>query len=228
MITFVHFFLDWLTDPQQWSGPDGIPTRVTEHLWYTLLSLVIAAVIALPLGMLTGHTGRGGFLAATLANFARALPTIGLLVIIVQGMGIGLVPPLIVLVALAVPPILINTYEGIRGVDAELTDAARGVGMTGREVLFTVELPAAMPLILLGLRTAAIQIVATATVAAYVGLGGLGRFIFDGLNRQDYQALAGGAVLAVLLALAVSLIFMLVRRLLVPRGIRLQDKATAS
>lgn len=225
MSTFLAFFLHWLTSPAQWSGPDGVPARVSEHLYYTIVALIIAAVLALPVGLYTGHTGRGGFLAASVANFARALPTIGLLVIIVQGMGIGLVPPLIVLVALAVPPVLINTYEGIRGVDAELKDAARGVGMTGREVLFRVELPAAMPLILLGLRTAAIQIVATATVAAYVGLGGLGRFIFDGLSRQDYQALAGGTVFAVLLALAVSLVFMLLRRLLVPRGVRLQEKA---
>ena len=225
MSTFLTFFAHWLTAPAQWSGPDSIPTRVGEHLWYTILALAVAMVLALPAGMYTGHTGRGGFLAASLANFARALPTIGLLVIIVQGMGIGLIPPLIVLVALAIPPILINTYEGIRNVDAELKDAARGVGMTGLEVLFRVELPAAMPLILLGLRTAAIQIVATATVAAYVGLGGLGRFIFDGLSRQDYQALAGGTVFAVLLALAVSLLFMLLRRLLVPRGVRLQEKA---
>lgn len=225
MNTFLTFFADWLTAPAQWSGPDSVPTRVGEHLWYTILALVVAIVLALPAGLYTGHTGRGGFLAASLANFARALPTIGLLVIIVQGMGIGLIPPLIVLVALAIPPILINTYEGIRNVDAELKDAARGVGMTGREVLFRVELPAAMPLILLGMRTAAIQIVATATVAAYVGLGGLGRFIFDGLSRQDYQALAGGTVFAVLLALVVSLVFMLLRRLLVPRGVRLQEKA---
>lgn len=225
MSTFLTFFLHWLTSPAQWSGPDGVPARVGEHVYYTVVALVIAIVLALPVGLYTGHTGRGGFLAASVANFARALPTIGLLVIIVQGMGIGLVPPLIVLVALAVPPVLINTYEGIRGVDAELKDAARGVGMTGSEVLFRVELPAAMPLILLGLRTAAIQIVATATVAAYVGLGGLGRFIFDGLSRQDYQALAGGTVFAVLLALAVSLVFMLLRRLLVPRGVRLQEKA---
>jgi len=223
--TFLQFFLHWLTSPAQWSGPDGVPARVGEHLYYTLLALAVAIVLALPVGLYTGHTGRGGFLAASIANFARALPTIGLLVIIVQGLGIGLLPPLIVLVALAIPPVLINTYEGIRNVDAELKDAARGVGMTGTEVLFRVELPAAMPLILLGLRTAAIQIVATATVAAYVGLGGLGRFIFDGLSRQDYQALAGGTVFAVLLALAVSLVFMLLRRLLVPRGVRLQEKA---
>lgn len=225
MSTFLTFFLHWLTSPAQWSGPDGVPARVGEHLYYTIVALAVAVVLALPVGLYTGHTGRGGFLSASVANFARALPTIGLLVIIVQGMGIGLIPPLIVLVALAVPPVLINTYEGIRGVDAELKDAARGVGMTGREVLFRVELPAAMPLILLGLRTAAIQIVATATVAAYVGLGGLGRFIFDGLSRHDYQALAGGTVFAVLLALAVSLVFMLLRRLLVPRGVRLQEKA---
>lgn len=227
MITFIQLFWHWITASAHWSGTDGIPTRVGEHLWYTLLSLLIATVISVPAGVITGHTGKGGFVTASLANFARALPTLGLLVLIVLGMGIGLVPSLVVLTALAIPPILINTYEGMRGVDPDMKDAARGVGMTGRQVMFQVELPVALPLILLGLRTAALQIVATATVAAYVGLGGLGRFIYDGLDSKDYAQAAGGTVFAVLLAFAVALIFLTTRRLCVPKGVRLAEKGAA-
>lgn len=225
MTDFFDMFWQWVTASQQWSGADSIPERLGQHAAYTVISVAVAAAIALPFGLLTGHTGRGGFAAATVANFGRALPTVGLLVLIVQGMGIGLVPPLIVLIALAIPPILINAYEGVRGVDADTTDAARGVGMTGREVLLRVEVPAAMPLILLGLRTAAIQVVATATVASYVGLGGLGRYIFDGLARSDYQAVAGGTVLTVLAAFFVAAVFMLLRRVLVPTGVRLAARS---
>jgi osmoprotectant transport system permease protein len=211
---------DWFTQSAQWSGPDGIPNRVTEHLYYSGLALLIAAVIALPLGLLIGHTGRAGFLVVNSGNAARALPTLGLVGLAVVVWGIGLVPTLVPLVALAVPPILVNTYEGIRQVDAELKDAAKGVGMTGPEVLFRVELPVALPLIILGLRTAAIQIVSTATIAAYVGLGGLGRYIFDGLARREYAVMVGGAVLAVLLALLTEAAFALLARLTVAPGVR--------
>ncbi|MBC6460724.1 ABC transporter permease [Actinomadura sp. HBU206391] len=219
-MNILGLFWDWFGNSANWHGADGIPTRLTEHLWYSGLSLLIAAAIGLPLGLLTGHTGRGGFLAASLANFARALPTLGIVILVVLIYGVGLGPVLAALIALAVPPILVNTYEGIRTVDADIKDAARGMGMTGSEVLFKVEVPAAMSLILLGLRTAAIQIVATATVAAYVSLGGLGRYIFDGFQRQDYKAVVGGSVLVVVLAVIVAGIFLALRRLLVPAGVR--------
>ena len=210
----------WLTDSANWSGGGGIPTRLLEHVRYSVLALLFAAAVAIPLGLVTGHTGRGGFLAVNLANAARALPTLGLLVLVVLATSVGLTPVLVALVALAIPPILVNVYEGIRTVDADLKDAARGMGMTGWGVLIRLELPVAMPLILLGLRTAAIQIVATATVAAYVGIGGLGRFIFEGQRLQDSGMVAGGSLLVVLLALLVSLLFLALRRAIVPAGVR--------
>ncbi|MCW2900047.1 MAG: transporter permease [Streptosporangiaceae bacterium] len=224
-VNIIGLFWDWFSHAPNWHGPDGIPTRLAEHIWYSGLSLLVAAAIGLPLGLLTGHTGRGGLLAASLANFARALPTLGIVILVVLLYGVGLVPVLAALIALAVPPILVNTYEGIRTVDADVKDAAQGMGMTWREVLFQVEIPAAMPLILLGLRTAAIQIVATATVAAYVSLGGLGRYIFDGFQRQDYNAVVGGSVLVVLLAVIVAGVFLLLRRFLVPAGVRQGGRA---
>lgn len=217
--------VDWFSDPAQWTGPAGIPTRVLEHVYYSLLALVLSAVIAVPVGLLTGHTGVGGFLTTSLANFARALPTIGVLFLIVLLAGIGLVPVVCALVALAVPPILVNTHEGVRGVDARLKDAALGMGMRGREVLFKLELPVATPLILLGMRTAAVQVIATATIAAYVGVGGLGRYIVDGQARQDLSMLLGGSVLVVGLAVLTTLLFAGLRRLLVAPGLRAEAAA---
>jgi osmoprotectant transport system permease protein len=211
---------EWFSDPAQWSGVDGIPNRVAEHLFYSGLSLLIAAAIALPLGLFVGHTGRGAFLAVNSAGAARALPTVGLVGLTVVVFGIGLTPTLVPLVALAIPPILVNTYAGVRQVDAQLRDAANGMGMHGTQVLFQVELPVALPLIILGLRTAAVQIVSTATIAAYVGLGGLGRYIFDGLARREYEAMVGGAVLAVLLALGTEALFVGIQRLIVSPGVR--------
>jgi osmoprotectant transport system permease protein len=216
----VNWLIDFFGDGSRWSGADGIPVRVLEHLQYSAIALVLAALIALPLGLLIGHTGRGALGVVVLANAARALPTLGLLVLIVLLVGVGTTwPVLIPLVALAVPPILVNTYEGVRGVDAELRDAAYGMGLRGHQVLLRVLVPVALPLILLGLRLAAIQVVATATVASYVGLGGLGRFIIDGLATKDFPATIGGAVLVALLALAVQWGFVLLQRLVVSRGV---------
>lgn len=208
----------WLTGAEQWEGLDGIPHRLWQHLVYSGTSLFFAALIGLALGLLAGHTGRGGLLATGLANVARAIPTFGLVLVIVV-IDYSITPVLIALVALAVPPILVNTYEGIRGVDADARDAARGMGMTGRGVLWRAELPMALPLILLGLRTSAIQVVATATLAAYPGFGGLGRYIIDGLARNDYQLVVGGTVLVVSLALLVQLVFAVLRRLFVSPGL---------
>ncbi|RKS71655.1 osmoprotectant transport system permease protein [Actinomadura pelletieri DSM 43383] len=208
----------WLTASAQWHGPDGIPHRLLQHVWYSGVSLLCAAVIGLALGLLAGHTGRGGFLAITLANVARAIPTFGLVLFVVV-IDYSITPVLVALVALAVPPILVNTFEGIRGVDPDAKDAARGVGMTGWGVLWRAELPMALPLILLGLRTSAIQVVATATIAAYPGFGGLGRYIIDGLATGDYQLVVGGTVLVVGLALVVQLIFAVLRRLVVSPGL---------
>ncbi|GAB3455040.1 ABC transporter permease [Streptomonospora sediminis] len=218
----------WFARPENWHGSGGIPARFAEHVYYSLLALVLSAAIAVPVGLLTGHTGRGGFLAISLANFARALPTIGVLTLVVLGMGLGLAPVLVALVALAVPPILVNTYEGVRGVDPQITDAARGMGMRGGEVLARLEIPLAMPLILLGLRTAAVQVVSTATIAAYVGIGGLGRFIVDGQSQQLIAQILGGALLVVLLALSVTGLFALLRRWVVARGLRTRPETAST
>ncbi len=216
----------WLTQSQQWHGSDGIPARLIQHLEYTGIALAVAALIALPLGLLIGHTGRGGFVIVTLANLGRALPTLGLVVLaflITNGSSAAV---LIALVVLAIPAILVDTYEGVQGVDRDVKDAARGMGMTAPQILLRAEIPIATPLILLGLRTAAIQVVATATIAAYIGLGGLGRYIIDGLARSDYAMVGGGAIVVVLLALAVQVLFVGIRRLAVPTGIRQQTQTS--
>ncbi len=216
----------WLTQSQQWQGPDGIPARLVQHLAYTGVALLVAALIALPLGLLIGHIGRGGFVIVTLANFGRALPTLGLVVLAFLISNGSSAAVLVALVVLAIPPILVNTYEGVQGVDRDVKDAAQGMGMTAPQVLLRAEIPMATPLILLGLRTAAIQVVATATIAAYIGLGGLGRYIFDGLSRNDYAMVGGGAIVVVALALAVQVIFVAIRRFAVPAGIRQQAQTS--
>ncbi|GAA4088548.1 ABC transporter permease [Actinomadura miaoliensis] len=219
--------LGWFGEAGRWSGPDGIPARLLEHLWYSLLAFAITVAIALPLGLVLGHLRRGraaaaaGFLVMSSANAARALPTLGLLILAVIMTSAGdLVPILVPLVALAIPPVLVNTYAGVQQVEAGLRDAAEGMGMTGRQVLARVELPVAMPLILLGLRTALIQIISTATIAAYVGLGGLGRYIVDGYSRQDYDSMAGGAILVIALAVVTQLAFAALYRAAVSPGVR--------
>ncbi|MEU1876224.1 ABC transporter permease subunit [Streptosporangium sp. NPDC020072] len=217
----MNWLVDFFGDPANWSGPDGIPVRLAEHLQFSAVALLLAMLVALPLGLWIGHTGRGALLVVLSANAARALPTLGLLVLVVLLAGLGTdLPVLIPLVALAVPPILVNTYEGVRGVDPDLRDAAYGMGLRGGQVLGRVLVPVALPLILLGLRLAAIQVVATATVAAFVGLGGLGRYVVDGFATNDYPRTLAGAVLVALLALLVQLVFVLVQRLVVSPGVR--------
>ncbi|WP_068261613.1 ABC transporter permease [Janibacter limosus] len=217
--------IDWLTSSASWSGADGILARLLEHIGYTLLVLVIAALIAIPLGLWIGHTGRGRWMV-TAANALRAVPTLGLLFALtlvllprLPGDAAFLVPSVIVLVLLAVPAILSGTYAGVEAVDPAARDAARGIGMTGSQVLWKVELPIALPLLISGLRAAVLQVVATATVAAYVGLGGLGRFLIDGLATQDYASTAGGALLVAVLALALDAPFALLERLVVSPGL---------
>ncbi|GGU47565.1 ABC transporter permease [Streptomyces daghestanicus] len=207
-------------DGAHWHGYDGIPQRLLEHVQYSLLALGLAALIGLPVGLVTGHTGRGGNALALVATAARALPSFGLLVLIVIMMGFGLLPVMIPLVILAVPPILVTTYEAVRSVDPAPVDAARGMGMRESRILLQVELPVALPLILSGLRSAAIQIVSTATIAAYVSLGGLGRYIVDGLYQRDYEKVVGGATLVAVLALVTLALFWAAGRLAVSPGVR--------
>ncbi|MET8144953.1 ABC transporter permease [Sphaerisporangium sp. NPDC005288] len=216
----MNWLIDFFGDPANWSGPGGIPARLLEHVEFSVVALLLSMLIAIPLGLLIGHTGRGAVLVVIAANAARALPTLGLVVLIVLLVGVGTTWPVLVpLVALAIPPILVNTYEGIRGVEDDLRDAAYGMGLRGGQVLMKVLVPVAMPLILLGLRVAAIQVVATATVAAYVGLGGLGRYIIDGLATKDFPSTIGGAVLVAALALVVQLCFALLQRVVVSPGV---------
>jgi osmoprotectant transport system permease protein len=210
----------YLFDPTHWSGAQGIPQRLVEHLGYTALTLLIALVIAIAAGAWIGHTGRGGFLVVGLANGLRALPTLGLLVLIVGATGLGLVGPITALVILAVPPILAGTYAGVRNVDPAVVDAARGMGMRGREVLFGVELPNALPLIIGGIRSAVLQVISTATIAAYVALGGLGRFIIDGLAVRDFPQMIAGSLLVALLAVVADLLLAVLQKLVVSPGLR--------
>lgn len=225
-MSFLTFAWDWLRSPQQWQGRDGILSRFLEHLGYSALSLLIAVLIAVPLGLLIGHSGRGGFAVINLANVARAIPTLGLLILLVVLLGLTLWAWLIPLVALAIPPMLVNTYEGVAGVDPELKDAARGMGMSEWQLLWRVEVPVASPLIMLGLRTSAIFVWATATIAAYIGVGGFGRYIIDGLAANNYGEVAGGAAVIVVLALLVQAVFTGLRRLVVPKGLRLQARSS--
>ncbi|MEU1270749.1 ABC transporter permease [Streptomyces sp. NPDC005799] len=216
----LHFINNFFSDSAHWHGYDGIPTRLREHIQYSLIALAIAAAIGLPVGLLTGHTGRGGNTVAFIATAGRALPSFGLLVLMFVLLGLGLTPVMIPLVVLAVPPILVTTYEAVRSVDPSPVDAARGMGMAESRVLFQVELPVALPLILSGLRSAAIQIVSTATIAAYVALGGLGRYIVDGLYQRNYEKVVGGATLVAVLALVTLGFFWLVARFTVSPGVR--------
>jgi osmoprotectant transport system permease protein len=211
----------YLTDPFNWSGNEGIWARILEHLWYTFAALALSAVIALPIGLRIGHTRRGTFLAINLGNAARALPSLGLLMLAVLLTDqIGFLPVLIALVALGIPPILASTYAGVSGVDPDTIDAARGMGMTGREILTKVEIPIALPLIISGLRSATLQIVSTATIAALVSLGGLGRYVVDGLKLRDFPQMFTGALLVALLAIVLDALFALAGRITISPGLK--------
>ena len=216
----LHYVNAFFSNDAYWQGYDGIPTRVSEHLGYTLEALALAALIGLPVGLVTGHYGRGGNALSLIATAARALPTFGLLVLMTMLIGFGMLPVMIPLVVLAVPPILVTTYEAMRSVDPSPVDAARGMGMNEAGILLRVELPVALPMILGGLRSAAIQIVSTATIAAYVSLGGLGRYIVDGLYQRNYEKVVGGATLVAGLALVTLGVFWAVARVAVSAGVR--------
>ncbi|GAC1386086.1 MAG: ABC transporter permease [Marmoricola sp.] len=194
----------WLTDASHWSGTDGFPHRLTEQLGYTGLTVSIAAAIALPIGLWIGHTGRLRGVAVVVTGSLRALPTLGVLTFMVLWRGIGLTPAVVALVVLAVPPLLAGAYAGLESVDRQTIDAARATGMTEWQVLGKVEIPLALPIILGGLRSAVLQVVATATIAAYIGLGGLGRYLFDGIAVRDYPQMVAGSVVVVVLALVLD------------------------
>ena len=215
----------WLTDPTHWTGPNGIPQRILEHLIYSGISLLISALIAIPLGIMVGHSGRAKW-TVSLANSLRAVPSLGLLFAVALWLGPKIasslayvIPSVIVLILLAVPPILSGTYAGIQGVDPAARDAAKGMGMRGGEVLSKVEIPCALPLMLSGFRSATLQVIATATIAASISLGGLGRYLIDGLSVSDYAEMASGAILVALLALLLDGLIALVQRFAVSPGL---------
>jgi osmoprotectant transport system permease protein len=198
--------IQWLFDPENWQGSAGIPARLFEHLGYTFAAMVIACVIAIPIGLWLGHVGKGGSLAINISNVGRAVPTLAVLVLLfLSPLGRSPWSTIFALVLFAIPPILTNTYVGMREVDRDAVDAARGMGMSGKQLLGKVELPLAMPLLMNGVRLAAVQVIATATIAALVAGGGLGRIITSGFGRQDLPQVIGGAILVALLALAVEL-----------------------
>jgi osmoprotectant transport system permease protein len=209
--------LEWFGDPSHWSDSTGIPARLAEHIQISAIPVGVAALIALPVAMYIGHRRRFEFLIVSIANMGRAIPSFGLLFLFVILLGIGDEPVLIAMILLAIPPILTNAYVGIQGVDPDTLEAARGMGMSELGVLTRIELPLAAPLIVAGLRTAAVQVVATATLAAVVAGGGLGRYITDGFAAGDRPQIFAGAVLVGLLAIATEGAFAFLQRVVTPR-----------
>ena len=220
-MAFLGDVVRWLRDPSNWQGSDGIPTRLIEHVQISAEAVAVGALIALPVSIALGHYGRFGNLAINVSNVGRAVPSFGILIIAFQIFRLGNTPILIALIALAIPPMVTNTYVAMREVDPDVKEAARGMGYRELAQVLRVELPLAIPLVMAGVRTSAVQVVATATLAAIIGGGGLGRFIIDGYAQQIYAQAFVGAVLVALLALATELGLAAVERVLVPRGIRL-------
>lgn len=200
-MNFVQQAVSYLLTVDNWTGPVGLAARILEHLEYTAVAVGASALIAIPIGLVIGHTGRGTLLVVGAVNGLRSLPTLGVLLLGVLLFGLGLGPPLVALTLLGVPSLLAGTYAGIANVDPVVVDAARAMGMTEAQVLRRVEVPNAMPLILGGLRNATLQVVATATVAAYASLGGLGRYLIDGIKEREFQLALVGALMVAALAL---------------------------
>ena len=207
----------WFADPAHWQGPQGIPTRIFEHLELSALAVAVALLIAAPIALYLGHTGRGGFVAINVANIGRALPSLallafGLVVAIALGLGLGFWPTMFALIPLAIPPIMTNMYVAVREVDPDIVDAARGMGLSEGAILRQIEVPLGLPLMLAGIRTAAVNVVATATLGALVAGGALGRFIVDGLALREFDQLFAGAILVALLAIVTEITFAALER----------------
>jgi osmoprotectant transport system permease protein len=217
VVNLLHGAIVWLDDPLNWQGPDGVPHRLGEHLYISFTAVILGAIVALPAALVLGHTGRGGGFTVAVTNVSRAVPTLALLTIFAAtAIGFGNRATILALAVFAMPPLLTNTYVGIRAVDPDVVEAARGMGMSGRSVLFRVELPLAVPLIAAGVRTAAVQVVATATLAALVGGGGLGVIINEGFGQQDRPQILAGGILVAALALVVEGVLAYVQHLVTP------------
>jgi osmoprotectant transport system permease protein len=221
-MSFLGEVARWFANPAHWQGANGIPTRLEEHVIMSLISTAVAAAIALPIGLTLGHYGVGGAIAINISNIGRALPSFAILVLAVQLFGIGATPAFLSLVALAIPPIVTNGFVGMRDVDPDLRDAARGLGFRERRTLLQVELPSAIPVVMAGVRTAGVQVVATATLAALVGWGGLGRYIVDGFANRDFVEIFAGALLVAALALIAEGALAALQYTLTPAGLRSQ------
>ena len=215
----------WLSAGEHWRGDDGIPHRLWEHVAMSGSTVLLACLIALPVALWLGHIGRGGVLAVNVSNAGRAIPSFAILVFAVQLFGIGSKPAFVALLALAIPPILTNGYVAMREVDQDVREAARGMGMTGRQLLLRVEAPLAVPLVMAGIRTSAVNVVATATLAAFVGWGGLGRFIEDGRAQGDQAMLVSGAVLVAVLAMSTEVALGRLQKRVSPPGVDTDAKA---
>lgn len=209
-----------LIDPANWSGDSGFGTRLMEHLVLTLITIALAIVIAVPLGLLIGHAGKGKGLVIGASGALRALPSLGLLTILALWVPSGIahpeVPSVIVLLILALPPLLAGTYSGVEAIPPAIAESARAIGNTEGQILAKVEVPLAASSIMDGIRSASLQVIATATLCSYLGAGGLGRYLIDGLATRDYPMVLSGAILVIALALAVEAILALVSRFLVP------------
>jgi osmoprotectant transport system permease protein len=223
---FVHNVIKFFTTSANWSGPEGIPARVVQHIGLSATSLGIALLVAIPIGMYIGHFRRAEFITVTIANLGRSIPSFAILSLVyglmlgftsTQKLAFGFTPTVVALTLLGIPAILTNTYVGVQGVDPDIVEAARGMGMSGRQVLSRIELPLAAPLIVAGVRTAAVQIVATATLSALIAGGGLGRFIVDGFDRGDTPMAVAGAALVAVLAIFTEILFGAIERVITPK-----------
>jgi osmoprotectant transport system permease protein len=232
--------LGFFSDPASWSGETGIPNRLIEHITIALLAVLTASAIALPLGFYIGHTGRLQLLGINIANIGRAIPSYAVMVMLLPVMlalapvlgydprlGLRFFPIFLAMVLLAIPPILVAAYAGLQEVDADLKESSRGMGLTESQILTRVELPLALPVLVGGFRVALLQVIATATIGAYLAGGGLGRYIIDGIARRDDGMLYGGVVLVALLAIGTDVSLSWLERRLTPRGVRMATELGA-
>jgi osmoprotectant transport system permease protein len=232
--------LQFFADPASWSGDTGIPNRLLEHLEIALLAVLTASAIALPLGFYIGHTGRLQLLGINIANIGRAIPSYAMMVMLLPVMlglapvlgydprlGLRFFPIFLAMVLLSIPPILVAAYAGLQEVDRDLTESSRGMGLTERQILTGVELPLALPVLVGGFRVALLQVIATATIGAYLAGGGLGRYIIDGIARRDDGMLYGGVLLVAVLAIGTDLLLTWLQRRITPRGVRIASELEA-
>jgi len=228
---FAGDVIGWFTDPINWSGDDGIPIRLAEHLLLSAVPLFVALVIGLPLAAWVGHTGRFGGLAVNVSNIGRAVPSLAIMALAAMllnrwlvDLGLrreaGEISTMVAMAALAIPPIVTNTYVGISEVEREIVEAARGMGMTATQILRRIEIPLALPVILAGVRTAAVQVVATATLGAVFGTGGLGRYIIDGIAQRKYEEVFAGALIVAGMSIGTELGLAVVQRRAISAGLR--------